>query len=168
MRLTVNGHAHRIAAPGHRTLAEVLREDLELTGTKLGCERGECGVCTVLLAEPGGEPQPVYACLTLAAACEAHAVTTVEGLAPAPGVLGPLQEAFRVHDAAQCGYCTPGQLMAATALLARTPSPDDDEIDRAMSGNLCRCGTYPKIRLAIHAAAAAMREGADGVPASER
>ena len=155
MRLTVNGRAYDVdALPAHHTLLEVLRERLSLTGTKLVCDRGECGACTVLL-----DGVPAYACLTLAVACEGQEVTTVEGLAArgGDGELHPLQAAFVRHDAVQCGFCTPGQLVAASALLARTPSPNDDEILAAMSGNLCRCGTYPKIVAAIHGAAAAMR-----------
>jgi aerobic-type carbon monoxide dehydrogenase small subunit (CoxS/CutS family) len=159
MRLTVNGRAYDVdALPPHHTLLEVLRERLSLTGTKLVCDRGECGACTVLL-----DGVPAYACLTLAVACEGQRVTTVEGLAGdgGDGELHPLQAAFVRHDAVQCGFCTPGQLVAAAALLARTPSPNDDEILAAMSGNLCRCGTYPKIVAAIRSAAAEMA-GADG------
>ena len=154
MRLTVNERAYDVDAPPHHTLLEVLRERLSLTGTKLVCDRGECGACTVLL-----DGVPAYACLTLAAACAGQAITTVEGL-PAlgggGGVLHPLQAAFIRHDAVQCGFCTPGQLVAGAALLARTSSPTDDEILAAMSGNLCRCGTYPKIVAAIRDAGAEM------------
>lgn len=151
MRLTVNGRDHEFQAPGEVTLLEILRDRLELTGTKLVCDRGECGACTVLL-----DGETVYACLTLAAACDGARVETVEGLAApgAAGALASLQRAFIAHDAAQCGFCTPGQLVAAHALLERNPRPTDDEIREAMSGNLCRCGTYPKILSAIRAVAA--------------
>jgi len=157
MRLTVNGRAYDVDAPPHHTLLDVLRERLSLTGTKLVCGRGECGACTVLL-----DGAPAYACLTLAVACAGQEVITVEGLAALGGgdeaaALHPLQSAFVRHDAVQCGFCTPGQLVAGAALLARSPSPTDDEIRAAMSGNLCRCGTYPKIVAALHGAAAAMR-----------
>ena len=149
MRLTVNGRAHDLHPRDDESLLELLRDRLALTGTKLTCDRGECGACTVQL-----DGAVVYSCLTLAAACDGSAVRTVEGLAP-PGALSALQQAFITHDAAQCGYCTPGQLVTAQALLDRTPHPTDDEIVAAMSGNLCRCGTYPKIVQAIRAAAEA-------------
>jgi len=156
LRLRVNGDLYDVAVAAHETLLAVLRERLSLTGTKLVCGRGECGACTVLLAEAAGTPQPAYACLTLAAACDGFAVTTVEGLAGRDGALHPLQDAFVAHDAVQCGFCTPGQLVAGAALLQRTTAPSDAEIAEAMSGNLCRCGTYPKIVAAIRAAGRAM------------
>jgi aerobic-type carbon monoxide dehydrogenase small subunit (CoxS/CutS family) len=143
MRLTVNDQSFEIAAPSHTTLLETLRETLSLTGAKLGCERGECGACTVLL-----DGEPAYACLTLTAACADRAITTVEGLATSEG-LHPLQRAFIARDGLQCGYCTPGQLLAARALLDVNPDPGEDEIVHWMSGNLCRCGTYAKISRAI-------------------
>ncbi|MDA1080086.1 MAG: (2Fe-2S)-binding protein [Gemmatimonadetes bacterium] len=146
MRLTVNGRDHEIApAPGERLLT-LLNDRLHLPGTKFGCGHGECGACTVLLNN-----RLAYSCIVLAEACDSATVTTIEGLASA-GKLAPLQRAFIAHDAAQCGYCTPGQLVAATHLLARNAAPDEAEIREAMSGNLCRCGTYPKIVTAIAAA----------------
>jgi aerobic-type carbon monoxide dehydrogenase small subunit (CoxS/CutS family) len=162
MRLTVNGAPHDVAPAGHETLLAVLRDRLHLTGAKLVCGRGECGACTVLVREPNGEaPVAVYACLTLAAACDGCAVTTVEGLGR-PGDLHPLQEAFIEHDALQCGFCTPGQLLAATALLAEHPSPSENDVRRGMSGNLCRCGTYPRIVSAVVAAGRRMAEAPGG------
>lgn len=154
MRITVNGRPHELGVAPASTLLELLRDQLALTGTKLVCDRGECGACTVVL-----NGAIVYSCLTLAAGCDDATVTTVEGLAAAgtqradQGTLAPLQKAFIAYDAAQCGFCTPGQLIAAHALLAQTPSPSDDQILEAMSGNLCRCGTYPNIRTAIRAVA---------------
>jgi xanthine dehydrogenase YagT iron-sulfur-binding subunit len=154
MNLTVNGTAHELEVAGQETLLGVLRERLGLTGTKLSCGRGECGACTVLLAEPGSPRLAVYACLTLAAACDGAEVTTIEGLrAIGSDEPHPLQLAFVAHDAVQCGFCTPGQLLAAAALLERHPAPSDADIRIGMSGNLCRCGTYPKIVLAIQEAA---------------
>lgn len=153
MRFRVNAEEHELVLAGHETLLAVLREHLHLTGTKLGCARGECGACTVLVAG-----RPAYACLTLAAGCHGQEITTVEGLAPS-GTLHPLQRAFIDLDALQCGFCTPGQLMAAAALLAERVAPTETEIHQAMSGNLCRCGTYPKIVRAIQAAALAMYAG---------
>ncbi len=151
MQLTVNGEQHELSVAGHDTLLTALRGHLQLTGTKLGCARGECGACSVLI-----DGHLAYACLTLAAACGDRRITTVEGLAP-PGTLHPLQRAFIDADALQCGFCTPGQLVAAAALLAEVPDPSEDDIVAAMSGNLCRCGTYPKIRRAVLNAAAEMR-----------
>ena len=157
MRLEINGERFDVGDADHLTLLDVLRDRLELTGTKLVCDRGECGACTVLL---GGEP--AYSCLTLAAACEGVAITTIEGVAR-DGELHPLQQAFVENDALQCGYCTPGQIMAALALLERSPSPSESEVVHWMSGNLCRCGTYPKIVRAVLAASRAMNgEESDG------
>jgi aerobic-type carbon monoxide dehydrogenase small subunit (CoxS/CutS family) len=150
MRLTINAGEHELALRGHETLLAVLRDRLQLTGTKLGCARGECGACTVLV-----DGRPAYACLTLAAGCEGQSITTVEGLASGDS-LHPLQRAFIEHDALQCGYCTPGQLMAAVGLLSRRADPSEEEVRRAMSGNLCRCGTYPKIARAVQTAAQVM------------
>ena len=152
MNLTVNGATYDVDAPGHEALVVTLRERLELTGTKLVCGRGECGACTVLVSEEGQTPHVVYSCLTLTAACEGHAITTVEGIAHGDE-LHAVQRAFVEHDALQCGFCTPGQILAAVALLADVPDPTEDDVLRGMSGNLCRCGTYPKIVRAILAAA---------------
>jgi xanthine dehydrogenase YagT iron-sulfur-binding subunit len=162
MRITVNGTSHELEAAGHETLLVLLRERLDLIGAKLVCGRGECGACTVLLQDAGeSAPVAVYACLTLAAACDGSAVTTIEGLGGS-GALHPLQEAFIEHDAAQCGFCTPGQLLAATALLARHPEPTADDVRRGMSGNLCRCGTYPRIVAAVIDAGRRMAGGGRG------
>ena len=139
----------------HKTLLEVLREDLGLTGTKHGCELGECGTCTVLL-----DDVPVLSCLVLAQACDGRRVRTVEGMATGDG-LHPLQEAFADLGAAQCGYCTPGFLLAAEALLAANPSPTRAEIKDALAGNLCRCTGYLKIYEAVEMAAETMR-GVEG------
>ena len=147
MRLIVNGATHDVQAPDHETLLATLRERLQLTGTKLVCGRGECGACTVLIDGVAN-----YACLTLTAACEDRTVTTIEGLAT-DGALHPVQAAFIEHDALQCGYCTPGQILAAVSLLATTPHPNETEVRRAMNGNLCRCGAHPKIVRAVLAAA---------------
>lgn len=147
MRLTVNGASHDVTAPGHETLLTTLRDRLQLTGTKLVCGRGECGACTVLL-----DGTSVYACLTLTAACDAREVTTIEGVGR-EDALHPVQRAFVEHDALQCGFCTPGQILAAVALLREIPNPTKADVVRGMSGNLCRCGTYPKIIDAVLAAA---------------
>src|SRR5437868_5860820 len=138
MKLTINGTVHELDVGGHETLLGVLRDRLGLTGTKLSCGRGECGACTVLLRERGeDERHGVYSCLTLAAACDGASVTTIEGLGAER--LHPLQQAFITRDAVQCGFCTPGQILAAASLLEENPSPSEPEIRAAMSGNLCRC-----------------------------
>ncbi len=142
IELHVNGERYELEISATRRLVDVLRDDLGLTGTKVGCAEGACGACAVLLDE-----RPVASCLMLAAAAEGHAVTTIEGLTL--GGPTPLQEAFVAEDALQCGYCTPGQIVSATALLARAGQPTRDEIRAAMAGNLCRCGAYPKIERAI-------------------
>lgn len=152
MYLNVNGVKRDLSPESIESLAETLRTRLHLTGTKVACERGECGSCTVLL-----NGRVVYACLTITNACDGAEVTTIEGLA-APGELHPVQRAFIDHDAVQCGFCTPGQVLAAVALLATTPMPDESEIRRAMSGNLCRCGTYPRIVAAIRSAAGQLED----------
>jgi len=143
MRLIVNGASHDVAVPGHETLLVTLRERLQLTGTKLVCGRGECGACTVLL-----NGRSAYSCLTLTAACSNQAITTIEGIGREDSP-HPLQAAFIEHDALQCGFCTPGQILAGVALLEQNPNPTEDDVRRGMSGNLCRCGAYPKILSAI-------------------
>ncbi|MDP9245087.1 MAG: (2Fe-2S)-binding protein [Chloroflexota bacterium] len=150
LTLRVNGESHTVAAEPHHTLLEVLREELKLTGTKHGCELGECGACTVLV-----DGVPVLSCLTLPAQLGDRAmVTTVEGLATG-ATLHPLQTAFAEEGAAQCGYCTPGMLMSAKALLDANPRPSRDEIAHAIAGNLCRCTGYTAIYEAIEKAARA-------------
>jgi aerobic-type carbon monoxide dehydrogenase small subunit (CoxS/CutS family) len=150
--LTVNGEAVEASFAPYKTLLEVLREDLSLTGTKHGCELGECGACAVLV---DGEPQ--LSCLVLAADCEGRAIDTVEGLAQG-AALHPLQAAFADLGAAQCGYCTPGILMTAKALLEKEPVPSRERIKEAISGNLCRCTGYQQIFEAIEEAARRMHE----------
>ena len=145
--LSVNGEEHELLLPVHRTLLEVLREDLGLTGTKHGCELGECGTCTVLV---DGRPQ--LSCLLLPVQLEGAEVTTVEGMG-STAELHPLQRAFAELGAAQCGYCTPGMLLAARALLDERPRPSRDEIRAALAGNLCRCTGYAKIVEAVELAA---------------
>ncbi|MDY6972317.1 MAG: (2Fe-2S)-binding protein [Thermodesulfobacteriota bacterium] len=145
-QLRINGEEHEVAIYSHRTLLEVLREDIGLTGAKEGCGLGTCGACTVLV---NGEA--VLACLTLALSVEGKDILTVEGLADAEG-LSPLQRAFLDHGAIQCGYCTPGMLLSSEALLSKNPCPDDKEISRAISGNICRCTGYVKIVEAVRSA----------------
>ena len=147
LALEVNGETHRLLAAANRTLLQVLREDLRMTGTKHGCDLGECGACTVLL-----DGRPILSCLMLARRAEGHAVTTVEGLAER-GRLDPLQAAFAELGAAQCGYCTPAMLLASRALLDDNPDPTTDEINHALAGNLCRCTGYTKIVDAVRLAA---------------
>jgi xanthine dehydrogenase YagT iron-sulfur-binding subunit len=141
--MTVNGEPGTVLADSRTTLLDALRDDLGLTGTKKGCDQGACGACTVLL-----DGKRIVSCLTLVAQCDGRAVTTVEGLAD-EGRLHPLQEAFVRHDGFQCGFCTPGQLISAVALLDEGRARSDDEIREFMSGNICRCGAYPNILAAI-------------------
>ncbi len=136
IKLVINGTEHRLEVEDRWTLVEVLRDHLGLTGTKIGCDRGECGACTVLL-----DGKPVYSCSQLAVWADGGTIQTVEGLAQ-NGHLHPLQEAFIEHDGPQCGYCTSGQLMSAKALLDRNPHPTADEVRTAMTGNICRCSNY--------------------------
>ena len=147
IRLQVNGQTHNLDVPSHHSLLDVLREELDLTGSKRGCDRGECGSCTVLL-----DGKPVYSCITLAAQVRGRSVLTVEGLANG-GQLDPVQQAFLDEDGAQCGYCTPGFLMSARALLDTNPNPTDAEIREALSGNLCRCNAYGRILQSVRTAA---------------
>jgi aerobic-type carbon monoxide dehydrogenase small subunit (CoxS/CutS family) len=144
--LSVNGVSHEIDIEPETPLLWVLREHLGLTGTKFGCGIAQCGVCTVHL-----DGRPVRACSTTVASAVGHEITTIEGLSEDAG--HPVQRAWIEHTVPQCGYCQSGQIMAAAALLAQTPDPSDSDIDTAMAGHLCRCGTYPRIRKAIHHAA---------------
>jgi len=149
--LNINGEEHPVVFPTHHTLLEVLREECRLTGTKHGCELGECGACAVVV-----DGDPVFSCLTLAAQVQGKAITTVEGL-QRHNTLHPLQAAFADLGAAQCGYCTPGILMVADALLRRIPDPTEEQISEALSGNLCRCTGYHRIVQAVRWAAAIER-----------
>jgi len=151
--LQVNGDRHEVYIEPRQTLLDTLRQDLGLTGTKKGCDEGTCGACTVLL-----DGHAVYSCLTLAVECEGRAVETIEAL-PNEGTLHPIQQAFIDQDGYQCGFCTPGQIMAVKALLDQKADPSPDEVKRAVSGNLCRCGAYPKI---VEAALAAARKASPG------
>jgi aerobic-type carbon monoxide dehydrogenase small subunit (CoxS/CutS family) len=145
--LLVNGERHEVEL-GTRRLLDVLRDDLGLLGTKLACGEGACGACAVLL-----DGRPVASCILFAAAVEGREVTTIEGLSEGIGAV--LQQTFVAEDALQCGFCTPGQIVSATALLTRTPEPTREQIRAALSGNLCRCGAYPKIERAVLRAAGA-------------
>jgi carbon-monoxide dehydrogenase small subunit len=151
IRLTINGRLYEVAVAANRTLLDLLRDDLDMTGTKHGCGEGDCGACTVLL-----DGEPVNACLVLAAEAEGREVTTIEGLA-AGSILHPVQQAFVDAGAVQCGYCTPGMVLVAAALVARNPSPTESDVRHAISGNFCRCTGYQKILEAILAAAARVR-----------
>ena len=151
IELTVNGDPHAVSVPAHYTLLEALRYGLRLTGSKQGCDKGDCGACTVLL-----DGLAVLSCITPVQEAEGRAITTVEGLAT-PGALHSLQQKFEELGAAQCGFCTPGILMSAAALLQRNPHPSRAQIREALSGNLCRCTGYTKILDAVEAAAEVAR-----------
>lgn len=161
LTLRVNGEDRTCVFPTHHTLLEVLREELRLPGTKHGCELGECGTCTVLI-----DKEPVLSCLVLAAEMEGCEIKTVEGL-QLQNRLHPLQEAFADMGAAQCGYCTPGILMASEALLRDNPEPTVEQVREALSGNLCRCTGYHKIVEAVQWAGAKMRGDESGTPPRE-
>jgi xanthine dehydrogenase YagT iron-sulfur-binding subunit len=152
--LRVNGQRHQLGLDVRTTLLDALREHIGLTGSKKGCDHGQCGACTVLVND-----RRVLSCLTLAASVEGQDVTTIEGLAKPDGRLHPMQQAFVDHDAFQCGYCTPGQIMSAVACVNEGHAKSDAEIREYMSGNLCRCAAYPNIVDAINQAKAAMKEG---------
>ena len=151
--LHVNGTRHKIDADSYRSLLSVLRDDLDLTGSKYGCGEGQCGACTVLI-----DGQATRSCITKLSAAAGKKITTIEGIEK-NGRLHPLQEAFLEADALQCGYCTPGMIMSSVALLSKNPNPSEQEVVRFMEGNVCRCGTYPRIVTAIRKAALSLRGG---------
>ncbi|MQB45720.1 (2Fe-2S)-binding protein [Rhizobium sp. ICMP 5592] len=152
VHLDINGREHELSLDPRVTLLDALREHLCLTGTKKGCDQGQCGACTVHV-----DGERVLSCLTLAAQAEGRKVTTIEGLAAENGDLHPVQAAFLEHDAFQCGYCTPGQIMSAVACIREGHAGSDNEIREYMAGNLCRCGAYPHIVAAVREAAEAAR-----------
>ncbi|MGP4015784.1 (2Fe-2S)-binding protein [Saccharopolyspora sp. 5N708] len=153
VQLSINQETHILDIEPRVSLLDALREHLDLTGAKKGCDQGTCGACTVLV-----DGRRVLACLTLAISCVGHQVTTIEGLSDG-GRLHPMQQAFLKHDALQCGYCTPGQILSAVALIAEGHATDDAEIREWMSGNICRCAAYPNIREAIREARGTSEEG---------
>jgi aerobic-type carbon monoxide dehydrogenase small subunit (CoxS/CutS family) len=154
MELHVNGEPRRVDVDPRRSLLSVLRDDLDLTGAKYGCGEGQCGACTVLV-----DGQAVRSCTARVGALEGKKITTIEGLAGEGGRLHPLQQAFLDCGAMQCGYCTPGMIVAGAALLAETPDPSEAEVVKAMQGNVCRCGTYTRIIAAVRKAAGASAKG---------
>jgi aerobic carbon-monoxide dehydrogenase small subunit len=154
--LVVNGAPRTLRVPARRLLSDALRHDLGLTGTHVGCEHGVCGCCTVLL-----DGEPVRSCLTFAVSVRDHEITTVEGLESPDGALHPVQQAFADCHGLQCGFCTPGFIMAVCGLLAANPRPTDDEVLEGISGNLCRCTGYQNIVRAVHRAAALLAEQED-------
>jgi len=153
IELTVNGRTRDVSVPPRMTLVDCLRDELRLTGTHVGCEHGVCGACSVLL-----DGAPIRSCLMFAVQAEGHEITTVEGLADADGTLSAIQDSFWENHALQCGYCTPGMLIAGQALLAENPDPSEADIREAISGNLCRCTGYQQIVEAIAEAARRRRE----------
>ena len=153
VELRVNGAVHALDVEADRTLLSVLRDELDLTGTKYGCGEGQCGACTVLI-----DGKPTRSCMTLVGSVGGKPITTIEGLAK-DGALHPLQQAFIDLDAMQCGYCTPGMILECAALLEANPEPSDEQIAEALEGHICRCGTYQRIREAVHRAAEAMKGG---------
>ncbi|MCB2192833.1 MAG: (2Fe-2S)-binding protein [Deltaproteobacteria bacterium] len=155
IELIVNGDRYEVAVEPNRMLVDVLREDLGLTGTKIGCAQGDCGACTVIM-----DGVSISSCLTLAVEAHQRDITTIEGLATSPQELHPLQESFVQHGAVQCGYCTPGMIMSAKHLLDENPHPSESEIRQGLSGNLCRCTGYNKIVEAIDSAADKMASSA--------
>jgi isoquinoline 1-oxidoreductase alpha subunit len=156
MDLNINGRRQRVDVDPGKSLLSVLREDLDLTGSKYGCGEGQCGACTVLI-----DGRAVRSCITPVGSVGERAVTTIEGLAP-NGRLHPVQSAFLAEGALQCGYCTSGMIMSVVSLLNRQPAPADDEIRRALESNVCRCGTYPRVIAAVRRAATASTEASRG------
>ena len=152
--VSVNGRQHRLSLDPRVTLLDMLRDHLGLTGSKKGCDLGQCGACTVLM-----DGQRVLSCLTLAASAQASEITTIEGLAAEEAPLHPMQQAFLDQDAYQCGYCTPGQILSAIACVHEGHAESDDDIREYMSGNLCRCAAYPKIVAAVRQAKSLMEHG---------
>lgn len=153
VKLTVDGEAYDLSIPANRTLLDVLRDELGLTGSKRGCDSGECGSCTVLV-----DGLPTLACITLACEVEGKSIETIRSISKG-GQLSPLQKAFIEHGAIQCGFCTPGMILSASALLESNPAPTIDEIKRGISGNLCRCTGYARIVEAVHSVARQTNEG---------
>lgn len=153
VKLIVNGETHDVLVEPRRTLLDALRKDLGLTGTKKACDEGTCGACTVLV-----DGEPIYACMALTVECEGKSIETIEGLSHNEK-LHPIQQAFIEEDALQCGFCTPGQIMSVKALLDKNPTPTLEDVKRALAGNLCRCGAYPKIFKAVLRAADLVRTG---------
>jgi carbon-monoxide dehydrogenase small subunit len=158
LRLVVNGEPREARVEPRKLLADVLREDLKLTGTHLACEHGMCGACTILV-----DDQPVLSCLMFGLQAEGRRVTTIEGLG-SPGAPHPLQESFARHHALQCGFCTPGMILAAAALLDRNPSPTESQVRQELCGNICRCTGYQKIVEAVLACAVRPEAGSDTGP----
>jgi xanthine dehydrogenase YagT iron-sulfur-binding subunit len=154
IKLQVNGEEYELYVEPRRTLLDALRKDLGLSGTKKGCDEGTCGACTVLI-----DGRAVYSCMMLALECEGKSIETIEGLERA-GQLDPIQKAFIAEDALQCGFCTPGQVMAVKALLDSDPEPSLEQVKVSLAGNICRCGAYPKIFRAVLRAAGERRRGA--------